>query len=280
MLRAPHKGFMLWMGSDYRRLHMIRGLYTSAYGMLEESKRMDVISNNLANVNTNAFKKDSVVLESFPEVLMARINDTASKTNPSGRIGNMQLGSDVGEIFTYYTQGQLASTSSSLDMAFKNSDNAFFTIGVPDAEGEIIQYYTRDGAFTLNSYNELVTNEGYAVLGENGVITLSGEDFTVAEDGTIYENGEMLDKLLIKSFSDTTTLRKLGSNLVETTDATEEEPFSGTVMQGFIEQSNVNVIKEMVDMIAVTRAYEANQKVLQAQDGTLERAVNEIGSVR
>ncbi len=259
---------------------MIRGLYTSAYGMLEESKRMDVISNNLANVNTNAFKKDSVVLESFPEVLMARINDTASKTNPSGRIGNMQLGSDVGEIFTYYTQGQLASTSSSLDMAFKNSDNAFFTIGVPDAEGEIIQYYTRDGAFTLNSYNELVTNEGYAVLGENGVITLSGEDFTVAEDGTIYENGEMLDKLLIKSFSDTTTLRKLGSNLVETTDATEEEPFSGTVMQGFIEQSNVNVIKEMVDMIAVTRAYEANQKVLQAQDGTLERAVNEIGSVR
>ncbi|RCX13233.1 flagellar basal-body rod protein FlgG [Anaerobacterium chartisolvens] len=259
---------------------MIRGLYTSAYGMLEESRRMDVISNNLANVNTTAFKKDSAVLESFPDILMTRINDVASKTNPSGRLGKMQPGSDVGEIFTYYTQGQLANTGGSLDMAFKNSDNAFFTVGVPGAEGEFIQYYTRDGAFTLNAYNELVTKEGYAVLGENGVITLSGEDFTVAEDGTVYQNGEVLDKLLIKSFSDTTTLRKLGSNLVETTDLTEEEPFSGMVMQGFIEQSNVNVIKEMVDMIAVTRAYEANQKVLQAQDGTLERAVNEVGAIR
>jgi len=259
---------------------MIRGLYTSGWSMLANSKKMDVISNNMANVNTNAYKKDTVVFESFPSLLTKRINDTRSALNPSGEVGDMELGSDVGEIHTYYNQGQLVKTDNNLDLAFQNSASAFFTVGIPDQEGNLREYYTRDGSFTINADGQLVTKEGYLVMGENGAITLQGENFSVQTDGTVVQNGETVDRLLIKQFSDTSTLRKFGSNLVERTDNTEEQDFSGTVTQGFIEQSNVNIIKEMVDMISVMRSYEANQKILQFQDGTLERLVNEVGAVR
>lgn len=259
---------------------MIRGLYTSGWSMLAIQKKMDVISNNLANVNTNGFKKDTVIYESFPDVLTHRINDTRSSLNPSGVVGGMRLGSDVGEVFTYFTQGQLTSTGSKLDMAIEDADSAFFTVLVPDAGGNAEEYYTRDGAFIRGPGNVLVTRDGYAVQGQNGPIVLDDGDFSVEADGSIVQNGAVVDTLLIKEFTDTKTLRKYGENLLEKTDQTEEQPFSGTVQQGFLELSNVNIVREMVDMITVMRSYEANQKVLQAQDSTLDKAVNEVGAVR
>jgi flagellar basal-body rod protein FlgF len=259
---------------------MIRGLYTSGWSMLANSKKMDVISNNLANVNTNGFKKDLVVFETFPEVMTKRLYDTGYGSNPSGKIGQMELGSDVGEIFTYYRQGQLSKSGSNLDLAFQGTDSAFFTVGVPDAEGNTKEYYTRDGSFVLNAQKQLVTKEGYPVMGENGAITLAGEDFSVEPDGSIYQGGQIVDKLKIKDFSDATKLRKFGSNLVTVDGDAGEKSFTGIVTQGFVELSNVNIVKEMVDMIAVTRSYEASQKLLQAQDGTLEKVVNEVGVVR
>lgn len=259
---------------------MIRGLYTSGWSMLANNKKMDVITNNLANVSTNGYKRDVVVFESFPNVLTRRINDTRIITNPSGKIGEMQLGSDVGEVFTYYKQGQLVKSGNNLDLAFQGSDSAFFTVGVPDAEGNMKEYYTRDGGFVLNAEKQLVTKDGYPVMGQNGAITLSGEDFSVTSDGTIYQGGQIVDRLMIKDFKDTATLRKYGSNLLSVEGDGQEQNFTGAIAQGFIEQSNVNIVKEMVDMITVTRSYEASQKLLQAQDGTLEKVVNEVGAVR
>jgi len=259
---------------------MIRGLYTSGWSMLANSKQMDVVSNNLANVNTTAFKKDTLILESFPDMLVRRINDSRSASNPSGRLGNVQLGNDVGEVFTYYTQGQLQKTDNNLDMAISNCDTAFFTVAVPGGNGEYTEYYTRDGSFALNAYGQLVTKEGYLVMGQNGVITLNSENFSVSDDGTIIQDGEAVARLLIRNFTDTTTLRKVGSNLVQRTENTQEQPFDGVVRQVDLEQSNVNSINEMINMITIMRSYEANQKILQAQDGTLEKAVNEIGVVR
>jgi flagellar basal-body rod protein FlgG len=259
---------------------MIRGLYTSGYSMLELQKQMDVISNNLANANTTAYKKDTMVYESFPELLTKRINDTKSSLNPSGVAGNMQLGYDVSEIYTYYNQGQLMNTGNNLDAAIDGSDNAFFSVMVPDENGNMSEFYTRDGAFTLSPDGTLSTKDGYAVEGQNGPVKLSGDSFTINPDGTIVQNGQAVDKLLIKEFTDPTTLRKYGSNLVQTTDNTQEQDFSGTIKQGYLEQSNVNIVKEMVDMITVMRSYEANQKILQAQDNTLEKAVNEVGAVK
>lgn len=259
---------------------MIRGLYTSGWSMLAVEKKMDTISNNLANVNTTGFKKDTMVFESFPDLLTQRINDTRSNLNPSGIVGGMRLGSDVGEVYTYFSQGQLTSTGSKLDMAIGDSDKAFFSVLAPDANGNEKEYYTRDGSFVIGPGNKLETKDGYTVEGQNGPIVLNGNDFTVEPDGRIVQNGQNVDKLLIKEFEDTKTLRKYGDNLLEGTDQTQEANFSGIVQQGFLEQSNVNIVKEMVDMITVMRSYEANQKVLQAQDSTLDKAVNEVGSIK
>ena len=259
---------------------MIRGLYTSGWSMRVLNKKMDVISNNLANVNTAGFKKDTVVFEAFPEILTKRIKDTPSNTNPSGRLGTMELGSDIGEVFTYYGQGQLVKTDNIFDMAIKNSDNAFFTVEVPDANGNIVEYYTRDGQFTIDSGNRLITKEGYVVAGEDGPIILDNGDFTVEDDGIVIQDGMVAGRLLIKEFENPQELRKYGHNLAAATEQAEEREFTGVIAQGFTEQSNVNIIQEMVDMITVMRSYEASQRILQAQDGTLERAVNEVGAVR
>ena len=259
---------------------MIRGLYTSGWSMMANSKKMDVISNNLANVSTNAYKKDTVIFESFPNLLTRRINDTRSSLNPSGEVGSMEFGSDVGEVFTYYNQGQLLKTDNYSDMAISGSDNAFFTVQFGDANGNTGEYYTRDGSFTVDSNGQLVTKEGYTVMGEDGPVTVMDGGFSVQADGTVVQNGEAVAKLLIKEFTDASTLSKFGSNLVQNAGTANERAFSGEVQQGCIEQSNVNIIREMVDMITVMRAYEANQKVLQAQDGTLDKAVNEVGVVR
>lgn len=265
---------------------MIRGLYTSAWSMLANTRKLDVITNNLANVNTSAYKKDTVVFESFPSVLTKRINDSTSPTNPSGNIGTMQLSSDVGELFTYYTQGSISQTGNRLDLAIddynngKSSTPAFFTIGVINKEGgELKEFYTKDGSFVLNSQNQLVTKDGNYVMGQKGPITLATGDFSVNEKGEIIQNGVLVDTLKITQFSDSTKLRKYGNNLIEN-DGSEVTAFQGSVLQGYAEQSNVNVVSEMVDMITVMRAYEANQKILQAQDDTLQKAVNEVGAVR
>lgn len=257
---------------------MIRGLYTSGWSMLANARKMDVITNNIANVNTNAYKKDGVNFQSFPEVLAQRIKDTDGNST----IGNMSLGSDVGEIHTYNTQGQLQKTGNNLDLALSDTGNgvSYFSIGVVQPDGKIQEYYTRDGAFTLDSKGRLINKDGNLVMGQNGAITLSGENFSISPNGSIIQDGNIAGTLKIITFTNPDTLRKVGNNLVSTSADSVQTPFAGEVRQGYIEQSNVNVVREMVDMISVSRAYEASQKALQAQDGTLEKAVNEIGSIR
>ncbi len=258
---------------------MIRGLYTSAWSMLALQKKMDVVSNNMANVNTSGYKKDTLVLESFPSLMTKIIKDYGGTPGASRNIGTMELGNDVGEVFTNYSQGQVTKTNNNLDMAIRDSNNAFFTVSMTDADGNETECYTRDGSFTKGSDGSLLTNDGYSVLGENGPIKLGSGDFTVGSDGTIQQNGETVDQLRITEFEDTTQLAKFGNNLVTADADAATRQFTGLVEQGSTELSNVNIIKEMVDMITVTRSYEANQKVLQAQDGTLDKAVNEVGRV-
>ena len=260
---------------------MIRGLYTSAWGMKANSKKMDVISNNLANVNTTAFKKDTVVFESFPELLARRVHDDSrSRLNPSGRVGTLELSSDVGEVFTYFSQGQLVKTDNYFDLAISNSSSGFFTVQVIGEDGEAREFYTRDGAFITDQEGFLATKDGHRVMGMNGPIMIGTGKFNVEDDGTIIKDNEVIGRLLIRDFIDPTTLRKFGNNLLVRTDETQERVFEGSIMQGHLEQSNVNIIKEMVDMITVIRSYEANQKIIQAHDGTLGKAVNEVGSLR
>lgn len=259
---------------------MVRGLYTSAWSMLAVQKKMDVISNNMANASTNGYKKDTLVLESFPDLMTKIIKDYGASPGRPRNIGTMELGSDVGEVFTHYSQGQLSNTENSLDMAIRDSNNAFFTVAAPNVDGSIGVFYTRDGSFAVSSGNVLVTKDGHTVLGENGPIILQGGLFSVSGDGAITQDGRVIGRLLITEFEDTSVLKKYGNNLIRADAGARAAEFTGTVQQGFSELSNVNIIREMVDMITVLRSYEANQKVLQAIDGTLEKAVNQVGALR
>lgn len=258
---------------------MLRGIYTSGMGMTIQNRKMEVISNNLANVNTNGYKRDSAVFESFDDILTRRVNDYYSLSNPSGTIGNMYLSSDLGLIFTDYRQGQLVNTGNKLDLAISNSETSFFVVEVSGESGTE-ERYTRDGAFTLDASGKMVTKEGYTVKGEDGPIILDGQEFNINTKGEVVQNGEIVGKLLIKTFKDSTALRKIGDNLVTVEGEAEEKQFSGTVVQGFTESSNVNSVREMVEMINVVKAYEASQKAVKAHDETLGRAVNDIANLR
>lgn len=259
---------------------MIRGLYTSGWSMMANNKKMDVIANNLANASTAGFKKDGVIFESFPDVLTRRLNDTRSVSNPDGILGNMQLSHDVGTVYTDFINGGLIKTDSKMDVAISGSRNAFFAVLLPDEQGDAIEMYTRDGSFSVDNNGVLVTKEGFPVSGVNGVIVLKNEDFSINDDGTIVQDGQIVGKLRIKQFQSADVLRKYGMNLYFAPEDAQEEPFTGVIRQGFLEQSNVDVVREMVDMISVMRAYEANQKMIQTQDAMLDKAVNEVGALR
>ena len=252
---------------------MIRGLYTSAIGMKTQFEKMDILTNNLANVDTTGYKKDIVVSRSFPEELTKRIQDRKNGFSNNRNIGNMSLGLYIDEIYTSYVQGALKQTNDPLNLAIQGK--AFFAIETEDG----IEKYTRDGSFVLGPDGRLMTKEGNTVLGENGAIRLEQGDVRIDESGNIYVNDEYIDRLRILEFENPESLRKVGDNLLERTEATAEKNVESQIMQGFVEGSNVNVVREMVDMITATRIYEANQKAIQTHDETLGKAVNEVGKI-
>lgn len=258
---------------------MIRGLYTSAQSMNNDERRMEVISNNLANINTNGFKRDTPATGSFEEVMTQIINSgKEDDEDDQNDIGKLTLGVGVNDVVTSFKQGNLIKTDGPLDVAIMNSELSFFSIDVPGENGTS-EMYTRDGSFTINSVGQLTTKDGYIVKGENGPIALNGSKVSINSDGSIVQDGVIVDKLLIKEFSDSKLLKKHGNNLIYDSGDTEVKPFSGQIVQSSLEASNVNSISEMVDMINVMRSYEANQKVLKAHDETLQKAVNEVGRV-
>ncbi|ADQ45125.1 fagellar hook-basal body protein [Caldicellulosiruptor kronotskyensis 2002] len=252
---------------------MIRGIYTSASGMILNQKLMDLTANNVANVSTTGFKRDVAQIESFRNMLVYRIYDKV--TSPDNAIGYMSLGADVSRIVSDFSQGLYIKTDEPLNLAIKG--DGFFTIEVPENQGAQQIFYTRNGAFTLNSRGELVTLNGFYVLGQNGRIVLqNGGQVRIDEQGNVYQNGRIVDRLRVVDFQDKSLLRKVGNNLYEADATVQQIPFSGKVLQGYLEGSNVNSVQEMVNMINVLRAYEANQKAFVIQDETLQKAVNEI----
>ncbi len=254
---------------------MIRGLYTAATGMNAQTKKMDVIANDLANVNTTGYKKDDVVISAFEKVLVSKIGG-APKMGQDGVIGEMSLGIRVDEVYTQFTQGSLIKTDGLTDLALQGS--GFFTVQTPAGEA-----YTRDGKFSISAEGMLVTQEGYAVVGQNGPIEIGeqflneGGELNIGSYGEITLDGEIIDMLALVDFADTRTLTKMASNLLQSTG--EPIPFEGQVTAGFLEASTVNPVTAMVDMITVSRAYESAQKAIQVHDSLLGKAVNEVGRV-
>jgi flagellar basal-body rod protein FlgG len=257
--------------------------------MLAHGRKMDVIANNLANVNTHGYKKETATFGSFPELMVKRIYDTRSLISPTPNVGIAELSADVDQNFVYFNPGPTEWTERNLDIAiddFEGDDNAsrarsFFTVEVQNTQtGAAEIRYTRDGSFVLGVDGVLRTIAGDPVLGVGGArITLAGDECIITKNGTVIQNEANVGRLQITSFEDPHALRKVGGNLLMATEAAAEVPFDGILRQGYLEQSNVAVVTEMVDMITVMRAYEANQKMVWFIDGTLDKACNEVGRV-
>lgn len=257
---------------------MVRGLYTGWTGMANEQKRLDIISNNIANANTVGFKQDNVTNQSFEHQLTIKIKDASEQFN-NRAIGSMSAGVKLGEVYTDHGQGSLRQTENTFDLALEG--NGFFQISVADSNGTKTTQYTRDGSFTMTREGFLVDMNGNHLLGESGEISVhvDAANIVVDRDGSVYADGTYLDKVNVADFEDYNYLKKIGDNRYVAVSGANEIDASATVNQGFTEQSNVNVVSEMVDMIAITRAYEANQKVIQTIDGTLELAANSVGKL-
>ena len=256
---------------------MVRSLYTAYTGMRNEEKRLDVISNNMANANTNAYKAEGSTARAFSQVYGVKINDDSEVYTQRG-IGKMSLGVRIGETYRNWNTGSFRETGNTYDFAL--SGDGFFTVLMTDKSGQEHIRYTRDGAFTVTADGYLVTKDGDYILDESGetiqLPTDQGKP-VVDEYGNITVNGEEIAKLGIVDFEDYDYLEKYGENLYDAIGGATKKDSSASVLQGVIETSNVSIVDEMVNMIAVTRSYETNQKMIQTVDGMLDKAVNTVG---
>lgn len=277
---------------------MVRGLYTGASGMLAQQARMDNVANNLANVDKTAYKKDTTIFKSFPDMIIRRTSDDGLGKIPLGSydsmpyVGKLATGLEVNEVYTQFEQGALKKTDNKLDVALEG--DGFFTIKTERGE-----MYTRNGNFTLNDEGILMTHNGNPVMGENGIIRIQHNNFLIREDGQVIVNADeygqapemvgqnenewqnpiVIDKLKIVDFEHKRYLEKNGDSLYRENELSGPPlpPEKIKVFSGFLEKSNVNVVREMVDMIDVQRSYEANQKVITSADTSLGKLINEIG---
>jgi len=254
---------------------MLRGLYTAYTGMEAQQEKMDVVSNNLANASTKGFKQDNVVFKSFSDVLATKINDPEYKGQEN--IGKMTLGVQVDNVYTNFEQGALELTESPYDLSIEGP--GMMTIGSFKDDGSVTELFTRDGSLTVNQKGQLVTKDGYYVIGEQGKINIGSGDLSITSNGTVYVDNQRVDKITMTGFDNFAAISKVGDNNYTQTDRTEKTDFEGMVRQGYLETSNVNSVKEMINMINLQRIYEANQKVLKTYDDTLDKAVNSVGRV-
>jgi flagellar basal-body rod protein FlgF len=260
---------------------MLRGFYTAASGMLAQQRRTEMLTNNIANANTPGFKEDQTSLRDFPELLMKHFDNQASTGKT---VGSVSTGVYLQETIPKFIQGDVRETGKNTDMALIDinrpaKSSVFFTVQAPSGE----QRYTRNGNFTLDPEGYLTTSEGLYILDQQGQrIQLSSDKFSLSENGLITgQNGEQAQ--LGIAFSDNAQrLIKEGSGLYKTENGTVLPNATGVqfkVQQGVIEQSNVDVTRAMTEMLTAYRSFEANQKVLQAYDRSMEKAANEIGKI-
>jgi flagellar basal-body rod protein FlgG len=189
-------------------------------------------------------------------------------------LGNLGTGVNVSGIYTDYSDGDLKRTDNKLDFAI--AGDGFFTVMTPQGER-----YTRDGSFSITATGDLVTKDGFQVMGKRGAVNLTSSNIVVNEDGSIVQDGQVINELRIVSANDPLGLKKIGRNLFVLKDGAGVADLNGNfrVMQGFTESSNVNVVAEMVEMISGLRLYEASQKLIQSQDETLGRLIDDVGTV-
>ncbi|MGE5590742.1 MAG: flagellar hook-basal body protein [Bacillota bacterium] len=253
---------------------MLRGLYSAASGMIADITRLDVVSNNLANVGSAGFKREEVVQHSFHDLLLRRLND---RPRPLGAyappaVGYLGTGTYVDQVVTDFSSGNPRKTDNPFDLSFRDlpgEPTQFFAVQTPGGVR-----YTR----TLNLQpldGQILTPDGYPVLSDGGTpVEFSNRgDVRVDETGQVRVGDRVVDRLQVVSFAAPEGLRRQGAALYQETAASGvAEPVTDPrLLVGFEESSNVNPVLEMVNMIEIMRNYEAGSKAVQSQDATLEK---------
>ncbi|URN96067.1 MAG: flagellar hook-basal body protein [Candidatus Pristimantibacillus lignocellulolyticus] len=285
---------------------MLRGLYSAASGLISQQRRHDTVTNNISNIETAGYKQNTTALRSFNEMLLQMTGVESTGNNIIGTWTGAVLGE---ESLTYHSQGDITQTNNANDFAImsnisvdglnfdqsgkaisQNGDvvfqpQAYFT--VQNAAGEV--KYTRGGQFSVDSQGNLVTNNGDRVLNTNNepIVLPAGvsiNDLTLTADRRLVtSNGEDTGiQLLISQIDNPNGLVREGNGtftLVEGTAEAIADDAQVEVRQGYIELSNVDMTQASVDLMAAARAYEANQKMVQYFDQTLQKTANEIGRI-
>ncbi len=234
---------------------MLKGISLAARSMKNQTLRQDVLSNNLANVNTEGFKKDI-------SLFTRRAN------------GNNRSESGV-RVATSFKQGPLTRTDRQMDVAMQGE--GFFVIETGEGER-----YTRRGVFVRDSEGYMVTPEGNQVVSTGGDLQLPPGKVTISGEGTVEVNDQPVGRIKVVRFDDSSALQKIGSSMFRAeagNSPTEMDTAEINMVQGFVEESNVNVIQEMTEMIRALKAYEISQKAIKANQEVIQMITGKVGRV-
>ena len=240
---------------------MIKGIYTSASGMLPRILKQEVAANNIANVNSTGYKKDGVFMQVLDDVTKDSIVTDLPWETPM-----------VDDTYTDFTQGPIERTDNDQDFAIEG--DGFFTVQTDKGIR-----YTRSGDFSISSQGIVTDSNGNPIQSDSGPIAVASGDFIVGNDGSISCGGTSVGKLQVVDFDKPYKLKKVENGYYAPADdsITPKTASNYSIRQGYLEKSNVNVVETMVDMLTSFRSYEAGQKAIQSQDETLEKAVTELG---
>jgi len=246
---------------------MDSGLYTAYSGLRATADMLDVLANNLANVNTTGFKSD----ETFQKMYNRAVTENGGGPLEDAVNNSASIGGSISD----FEPGVLRSTGRSLDIGIEGK--GFLVVQGPSG-----MFYTRNGSLHLNNDGGLVTSEGMPVMGENGPIQLPQGPISISVTGDIEVDGKAVDTLRVVDFTNKAALEKVGNSLFRSVgpEPVVMDPAQRTIQQGTLEQSNVNAVKEMVQMINVMRQFEALQKTIFTMMNNInDRSINQVGHV-
>lgn len=238
---------------------MIKGIYNSASAMIPRIRQQEVIANNIANVTTPGFKKDSVFVSELSRAQQKGIPTKSDWESPM-----------IDQVYTDQSQGSFNQTGNTLDLALDGI--GFFVIQT--AEGA--EALTRNGAFTTNDTGFLINSDGEMALGAGGPIQLPPGEVSISGDGGVSVDGAQLTNLRIATVEDPGQLKKVGGKFLVPDGIELRAAVNFAVRQGYLEASNVDVITQMVEMISSYRNYESDSQALKAQDESLEKLIREV----
>lgn len=260
---------------------MQQAKFSGLFAALSAEHRMNFIANNLANVNTASYKQDKLA---FKDTMIQFAHDqirepiATVRSKPLFPEPNNAARVRIAVSNTDFAQGSMQFTGNPLDFAI-TGENGFFRIQSPQGN-----YLTRNGSFVLDATGQLVTKQGWPVLGDGGPITIpeGTKKISITPDGRIFADDAEVGTIQFVSLDDVKKLEKVGANLYRPKEGLEiiegnANETGAIINQGFLESSNVNVVEEMVKMIEVNRQFDAYQKVMQTSDSLDREAYSKVG---